>query len=208
MIQQTTEAMPRLKERIRAEAMARREAQPDGERLSRDIFAHIDALPVYRQSRTVMLYIGIRGEVHTRWFVPTVWKRQKRLVTPYCAGGEIVLFRLESFEELASAAMGLWEPKPEWRRRADRAVDPAELDLILAPGLAFDRQGGRLGYGKGYYDRLLPRTRPDATKLGTCFECQLFAEVPRLPHDIVMDGVVTEKAVYWPSTTPADRTLR
>ncbi len=64
------------------------------------------------------------------------------------------------------------------------------------PGLAFDRRGGRLGYGKGYYDRLLHHVRSDATKAAVCFECQLLADIPLLDHDIRMDLVVTEQAVY------------
>ena len=64
------------------------------------------------------------------------------------------------------------------------------------PGLSFDRRGGRLGYGKGYYDKLLHQVRGDAAKLAVCFECQLVAEVPSLPHDVRMDLIVTEKAVY------------
>ena len=92
--------------------------------------------------------------------------------------------------------MGVLEPKQELRGRADRRIDPTELDLIVAPGLAFDRRGGRLGYGKGYYDRFLHQIRGDATKLAVCFECQLFPEIPVLPHDVRMDLVVTENAIY------------
>jgi 5-formyltetrahydrofolate cyclo-ligase len=66
----------------------------------------------------------------------------------------------------------------------------------VIPGLAFDRRGGRLGYGKGYYDRFLGHIRGDATRVAICFECQLVAEVPVLPHDIRMHMIVTEEAVY------------
>ncbi len=93
-------------------------------------------------------------------------------------------------------ALGILEPKPELRGRAATTLDAKDLDLIIAPGLAFDRRGGRLGYGKGYYDKLLRQVRGDATKLAVGFECQLFAEVPVLPHDVRMDIIVTEKAVY------------
>ena len=124
------------------------------------------------------------------------WKAGKRVVVPYCESGQLELFQLTSFDELAPAMMGVLEPKPELRRHLDRKINPTEPDLIIAPGLAFDRRGGRLGYGKGYYDRFLHQIRADATKLAVCFECQLFAEIPVLPHDIRMELVVTEKAVY------------
>jgi 5-formyltetrahydrofolate cyclo-ligase len=186
----------RLKQEMRIEASARRSKQADGERLSRQIFQQLAALPQYARARTLMLYLAVRSEVRTRWFVPTAWAAGKRVVVPYCESGDIQLFQLNSFDELLPAAMGVLEPKPELRHCPDRKVDPAELDLIVAPGLAFDRRGGRLGYGKGYYDRFLHQIRGDATKLAVCFQCQLFPEIPVLPHDIRMDLVVTENAVY------------
>jgi 5-formyltetrahydrofolate cyclo-ligase len=115
---------------------------------------------------------------------------------PYCEADELELFQLEHLDELAPGAMGILEPRLELRRCFDRKVVPVDLDLIVTPGLAFDRRGGRLGYGKGYYDRLLHQIRADATKLAVCFECQLVPEIPLLPHDIRMDVLVTEKAVY------------
>jgi 5-formyltetrahydrofolate cyclo-ligase len=186
----------RLKRQMRAEASARRARQADAELLSRRIFQHIAALPEYARAHTVMLYLDVGSEVCTRWFVPTVWASGKQIVVPYCEEAELGLFRLDSFDELAPGAMGILEPTPEWRRRADRNVAPTDLDLIVAPGVAFDRLGARLGYGKGYYDKLLQKIRGDATKAAVCFECQLLAEIPALPHDVRMDMVVTEKAVY------------
>jgi 5-formyltetrahydrofolate cyclo-ligase len=70
------------------------------------------------------------------------------------------------------------------------------LDLVMVPGVAFDLRGGRLGHGKGYYDRLLPRIRPSAPLVAVAFECQLFPEIPMLEYDVFMDRVITEKAIY------------
>ena len=67
-------------------------------------------------------------------------------------------------DELSPGIWQILEPKPEWRARPDRHLEPAELDLIVVPGLAFDRCGGRLGWGKGYYDRFLKYVRPDAVE--------------------------------------------
>ena len=64
------------------------------------------------------------------------------------------------------------------------------------PGVAFDRRGGRLGHGKGYFDKLLCRVPPRTPCIALAFECQLFPEVPMLPHDLFMDRIVTETAVY------------
>jgi 5-formyltetrahydrofolate cyclo-ligase len=196
MAQQPIDEVLRMKQQMRVEASARRAKQPDGQRLSRQIFERLAALPEYASAHTLMLYLDINSEVRTQWFLPTAWSAGKRVVVPYCQGDDLELFRLDSFDELAAGTLGVLEPKPEWRGRPERKVDPAELDIIVAPGLAFDRRGGRLGYGKGFYDRFLHRTRGDATKAALCFQCQLFPDIPVLPHDIRMDLVVTENAVY------------
>ncbi len=196
MTQNNTDQTRHLKQQIRAEALGRRAQQADADLLSRRIFQHVVALPEYAKAHTVMLYLDVGSEVRTRWFVPTAWAEGKQVVVPWCEKAGLGLFRLDSFDELAPGTMGILEPKPEWRSRADRSVAPAELDLVVAPGVAFDRRGARLGYGKGYYDKLLQRIRGDATKAALCFECQLFSEIPALPHDIAMDIIVTETSAY------------
>ena len=195
MPQHIIDEVRRLKQKMRIEASARRTKQPDAERLSRQIFAQLTALPQYAPVRTLMLYLDIHSEVRTQWFVPDAWNAGKRVVVPYCENGQLELFQLGSFDELEPATMGVLEPKPELRgARPENQSDRAGPDHRA--GLAFDRRGGRLGYGKGYYDRFLHQVRHDVTKLAVCFECQLFAEIPVLPHDIRMDLVVTEKSVY------------
>jgi 5-formyltetrahydrofolate cyclo-ligase len=196
MAPQISDEVRRLKQQMRIDASARRAKQPDAERLSRQIFARLTALPQYARAHTLMLYLDVRSEVRTQWFVPDAWNAGKQVVVPYCENGQLELYPLSSFDELEPATMGVLEPRPELRRRGDRKINPTELDLIIAPGLAFDRRGGRLGYGKGYYDRFLHQIRGDAAKLAVCFECQLFAEIPVLSHDIRMDVVVTENSVY------------
>jgi len=185
----------RLKQQIRVEASARRAKQPDADRLSRQVFQRLTALDVYARSGTLMLYLDVRSEVRTRWFLPTAWAAGKRVIVPYCENGDIHLFQLENLDELSPGTMGVLEPKPELRGNGHQ-INPTDLDLIIMPGLAFDRRGGRLGYGKGYYDRFLHQTRDDAVKAAVCFECQLFPNIPVLPHDIRMDLVITECAIY------------
>ena len=98
---------------------------------------------------------------------------------------------------LAPGTLGILEPKPELRGQNDRRAQVQELDLLVIPGLAFDRQGGRLGYGKGYFDRLLRDARADALLAAVAFECQLFDAVPMQPYDVRVDAVVTESDIYW-----------
>ncbi len=181
---------------IRTQAHAARDAQPDKDELSRVICERFAALPEYAAATTVMLYVHIRSEVRTQFFLPAAIAAGKRVVVPYCAGEDLGLFRLESLNELAPGTFGILEPRRELRDAPHKAVQPHGLDLVMVPGVTFDRRGGRLGHGKGFYDRLLTKLRADALLVGVAFECQVFAEIPMLPSDVFMDRVITEKAVY------------
>jgi 5-formyltetrahydrofolate cyclo-ligase len=185
-----------LKQEIRRQARRRRDDQPDKEGMSRIIWERFFALPEYAAAETVMLYVDARSEVRTRPFLPGVIAAGKRVVVPYCVEGDLELFHLEGLEELAPGYFGIQEPRPELRPLPGKRVEPGELGLVMVPGLAFDRRGGRMGYGRGYYDRLLHRTRRDTRRVAVAFECQLFPAIPMLEHDLFMDTVITEKAIY------------
>jgi 5-formyltetrahydrofolate cyclo-ligase len=195
MVQQPGQWQQQKRE-IRGQARANRLRQTDKAGLSRLIRRRFLALPEYVEAATVMLYLDQGPEVRTRPLVPAAWKDGKRVVVPYCAGDRLELFRLDDLDELFPGAHAILEPKAPLRSRADRKAQVAELDLILVPGVAFDRQGGRLGQGKGYYDRLLCHVRPGTALIGLAFECQLVPRVPMLPHDVFMHKLITEKAVY------------
>ncbi|MGA2063670.1 MAG: 5-formyltetrahydrofolate cyclo-ligase [Thermoguttaceae bacterium] len=184
------------KREIRRLALARRAAQPDPESASLEIIGRLVQSPEYLAARTVLAYVSFRDEVSTRQFFPRAWVDGKRLAVPYCTGDRLELFLLRSFGELAPGTLGILEPEQDLRGLADRRVGLADLDLVVVPGLAFDPQCGRIGYGKGYYDRLL-REVPDRTALvAVAFRCQVFPEVPVLGYDVRMDQVLTEAEVY------------
>lgn len=184
------------KQAIREQAHANRRAQENKEELSRRICEQFAALPEYQAARTVMCFVDVRTEVRTRQFLPEALTHGKRIVVPYCVDGELDLFLLESMDELAVGMYKILEPKAELRGLAAKQVDVAELDLIMVPGVAFDRRGGRMGHGKGYYDKLLEHARPETPLVALAFECQMFDEIPTAPHDVFMDKIITERAVY------------
>ena len=101
-----------------------------------------------------------------------------------------------NMDELDIGMYKILEPKEELRSLAAKKVDPKQIDLVMVPGVAFDKQGARMGHGFGYYDKLLEHVRPDAPLVALAFECQLFPEIPTQAHDIFMDKIITERAIY------------
>jgi len=193
----SAENMQELKKAIREQAHENRRKQENKDELSRAICEKFVSLPEYAAARTVMVYVDVRTEVRTRDYLATALTHGKKIVVPWCnATGELELFWLRSMDDLAIGMYKILEPKPELRNLADRQVALEELDLIMVPGVAFTREGARMGHGKGYYDKLLEHARPDAPLVALAFECQLFPEIPTQPHDVFMNKIITEAAVY------------
>ena len=192
----TEQELADQKTAIRTAAHAARKAQPEKEAVSARITDRVMEMPQYRDAHCVMWYVDVRDEVRTRHALPEALTQGKKVIVPYCVDGELELFWLESMDELELGMYRILEPRAELRSVQEKKVLPQELDFVMVPGVAFDREGGRTGHGKGYYDKLLQHARPDAPLVALGFECQLFPEIPMQPHDIFMDAVVTEEAVY------------
>ena len=184
------------KKAIREAAHAARNALPNKDELSQGICEKFVALPEYAAAKTVMYYVDVRSEVRTRHYLATALTHGKRIVVPYCVDGELELFLLEDMNELAIGMYKILEPREELRARPEKKIRPDELDLIMVPGVAFDRRGARTGHGFGYYDKLLEHSRMDCPLVALAFECQMFPEIPTMPHDIFMDKIITEVAIY------------
>ena len=184
------------KDAIRKQAHANRTAQENKEELSRAICEKFVALPEYAAAKTVMFYVDVRTEVRTRHYLPEALTHGNRIVVPYCVDGLLELFHLENMDELAIGMYKILEPRDDLRLKPEKRIDVKELDLIMVPGVAFDRSGARMGHGKGYYDKLLEHARPGTPLVALAFECQLFPQIPTQPHDVFMDKIITESAVY------------
>ena len=195
------DALQESKAKLRRAAYDARNAQEGKDDLSRTIVERFIALPEYAAAETVMWYLDVRSEVRTRYHLGETLRSGKKIVVPYCTvddkgANTLGLWHLTSMDELI---VGKWKilepPKARWGE-PDKEVDPRELELVMVPGVAFTRDGTRMGNGQGYYDRLLNRVRPDAPLIALAYECQIFPELPVGPHDIYMDKVITEAAVY------------
>jgi 5-formyltetrahydrofolate cyclo-ligase len=147
----------------------------------------IEALPEFASARTVALYSSLPDEVPTSGMLAR-WRGLKRLVLPVVlADGEMIFREYTGAENLASGALGTLEPV------LGATVPSSEIDLMIVPGVAFDRNGHRLGRGGGFYDRYL--SHPAAThiyKVGLCPSGALVSKVPTEPHDVAMDVVITD----------------
>lgn len=137
--------------------------------------------PDFQNANIVMLYASLPDEVQTLSFL-NMWKKQKRIILPTVVGDDIVPVEMSDDGKMEEGNFHILEPQNH----------PYEgtFDLIVVPGMAFDRNGHRLGRGKGYYDRFLCHY-PTLKKIGLCFDFQLVAVVPFEPHDILMNEVIT-----------------
>ena len=192
----TPDDLAARKQALREQAFENRKAQQDKDELSRTILATFHSLLEYATARTVLYYVDARSEVRTRFDLPTALASGKKVVVPWCNdAGELELFYLEGMEELELGMYRILEPLAGLRRKPEKQVAVADLDLVMVPGVAFDERGGRIGHGKGYYDKLLQNARPDCPLVALAFECQIVPEVPMGQYDIYMDKVITERRV-------------
>ena len=190
-------AIRERKDSLRKQAHASRNAQESKDELSRRIVGAFMSLPEYALAETVMFYIDVRSEVRTRHDLALALTSGKTIVVPWCnADGELELFRLDNMDELEVGMYKILEPRSELRSLAEKQVNVETLDMIMVPGVAFDRRGARMGHGKGYYDKLLQHARSNTPLVALAFECQLFDEIPVADHDIFMDTLITENHVY------------
>lgn len=185
------------KDALRKQAHANRNAQENKDDLSRRIVGAFMSLPEYAEAETVMFYIDVRSEVRTSHDLDLALQSGKKIVVPWCnSDGELELFCLNSMDELEVGMYKILEPRSELRGLPEKQVNVESLDLIMVPGVGFDRRGGRMGHGKGYYDKLLQHARKDTPLVALAFECQVFDEIPVDDHDVFMDKLITEDHVY------------
>ncbi|MBR4229632.1 MAG: 5-formyltetrahydrofolate cyclo-ligase [Bacteroidales bacterium] len=175
------------KTEIRQKIRDLKRAVPMDEKLRRseNILRHLEQSPLFKTSRVVLMYWSMADEVQTHKFVNR-WYQDKIVLLPCVDGNNLRLRQYSGPECMVSGPQfGIGEPTgQEW-------TDMEAIDLIVVPGVAFDRKNNRMGRGRGFYDRLLKST-PKATKFGVAYDFQIFDEIPVEPHDVPMDFVVSE----------------
>ena len=161
---------------------------------SRKIKKKLFELPEFKKAGTIMFYAAKGKEVRTEEMIKESLKMGKRVAVPIGKVRErdLIPSFLTDYGELAPGAYGILEPREEHRR----LVPLKKLELIIVPGVAFDRQGNRLGWGGGFYDNFLGRIPSGVPRLGLAFELQIVESLPIGEEDIPMDGIITEEIIY------------
>lgn len=173
-------ADPRVKAELRRRMRMVRDLVDDHTLRSVQLWAALAELPEYQRARTVMAFVGMKGEPDTDPLIARLAAEDRRLVLPRVEGDRIVA--VDADGPLVTSRFGVSEPQGP-------AVDVATIDLVVVPGLAFTPAGGRLGYGGGFYDRFLPMV--EAPNVGVCFSEQVVDELPLEPHDVRVQRVVS-----------------
>jgi 5-formyltetrahydrofolate cyclo-ligase len=182
------DALAERKRDIRRSVLHERDALPEEDRRawSAAITERLITLPELRFTRTVMAFWSFGSEVDTSWLIEALHAAGKRVALPRVDGREVAAVVYVPGDPITATSFGAMEPT------SAEIVRPTEIDVVIAPGVAFDRNGGRIGYGGGFYDRFLRTVRADTPVIAPAFAMQLVDEIPRGEHDRPVDVVVTE----------------
>jgi 5-formyltetrahydrofolate cyclo-ligase len=179
-----------LKKALRQDVLEERlKLSPEERRAkSREIEKRLFSLPEFRMARIILFYASFRSEVETHAMVRQALADGKRVVLPKVKGRDLALFEIKDFDR--DVKPGRWDiPEPAGGKHMERE----KIDFIVVPGAAFDHAGNRLGYGAGFYDKLLKGYQGAVVALA--FELQIVPTVPAGPHDVPVQKIVTEKRV-------------
>ena len=187
------------KKSLRKEITLRRDSLSPDIRKIKDqaACARLTALNAYRKAGTILLYASFRSEVDTENLIRQALADNRIVVLPRCDQSDetLKLFSIREWSDLVPGCWGILEPL----EAIDRAIDIRSVDIVIAPGVAFDEDCNRLGYGKGYYDKLLSKRESVAGAplrplvVGLAYEEQIVPSIPCSPHDMQMDFVITDK---------------
>ena len=155
---------------------SKEELQAQSEKIMRQLEQH----PDFINAQKIMLYSSLPDEVQTQAFIEK-WRHHKRIILPTVVGDDIIPVELADETGFAVGDFNILEPQND--------AYTGDFDLIVVPGVAFDRHGNRLGRGKGYYDRFLCQHR-SVKKIGICFDFQLVDNVPVEETDIPLDEII------------------
>ncbi len=161
---------------------------------SKSVSEKFFALAEFEKSWKIMFYLSFNQEVSTDQMVDRSIELKKQVLAPKIQGLGLSVWSISGRDQCLPNQWGI--PEPEEKKGARLLVNWSEIDLIVVPGLAFDRQGHRLGFGRGYYDRFLRQLTGDVFTVGLAFDFQMLENIPAATDDFSVDCVVSETEVY------------
>ena len=178
------------KEALRNRMKAKRKALTVDERtkISEKIFEKLSQMKEYKNAKSVCVYMDAFSEVKTDLIVSDCRKQGKKLLFPVTDEKTHTLSLCVDTGEFIKGAYGILEPHPK------EVVSFDTPDIVIIPGLAFDEEKNRLGFGEGYYDRLLAECK--AYKAGICYDFQVVEKIEAKEHDIKMDVIITNERIF------------
>ena len=183
------------KSRIRQDVLTKRDSLGPDIRKAKDdrIKERLFSLPEFQQAPILFFFASFRSEISTFTQIAEALTLGKRVILPSVdsMNKELRLYEIKGLSELSAGYMGIPEPAVA----EDRERDINDVTLVIMPGAAFDPKGNRLGYGGGYYDRLLSRLRRKIPLVALAYEEQLLDSLPSVPHDIRVHMIVTDQRV-------------
>ena len=188
---------PDLKSSLRKETLAKRDSIPTPVRKVKDssILEKLLALDKFRDAESVLFYASFRSEVNTTDIIKKVLDLGKKVLLPRVDEKETALkiYEIKSMDDVAPGYMGI--PEPEAIEENARGLEG--VGLVIMPGAAFDQRGYRLGYGRGYYDRLLSEKALLPALAALAYEEQVLESVPAEAHDVRVDIIVTDRKIIY-----------
>lgn len=156
--------------------------------MSDEVFSVLEITGTFRDASIIFIYNAMPDEVFTQAFIEK-WKSEKQFYLPVVKDDHLVFRKLEDSTVFEKSKIGVHEPV------GDDFTNFSKVDMVIVPGMAFDRKCNRLGRGKGYYDRFLVNIK--APKVGVCFDFQLKDQIPADDRDVKMDMIVGENELIW-----------
>jgi 5-formyltetrahydrofolate cyclo-ligase len=188
-----------LKDNLRKEMLVKRrnmETQ-DVSSFSNKIISSIMELPEFINSKNIMLYLSFNKEVNTYPLARWCLDNNKTVIAPYCIQSkrEIVPYKITNLiNDLTKSTFGVMEPNHALLSK----VNIEDIDLIIVPGVVFDENCNRIGFGAGYYDRFLPKRLKNTPAIGIAYDYQIVDKVPTGEYDVPLDFIITQERIIFP----------
>ncbi|MBW9147976.1 5-formyltetrahydrofolate cyclo-ligase [Clostridium sp. CM028] len=188
-----------LKDTLRKNMLHQRKSMKiqDVSNFSNKIIGTIMELPEFTNCKNIMLYLSFNKEVDTYPLAKWCLDNGKTVIAPYCIQSkrEIIPFKINNLTtDLSKSSIGVMEPKHD---SLDK-VNIEDIDLIIVPGVVFDKHCNRIGFGAGYYDRFLPKKTKLTPTIGIAYDYQIVDKVPTGEYDVPLGFIITEKRIIFP----------